>query len=129
MLPRPPLLVFALLLSSAVHATPCANDNTQGCATSAAQTAEREMNTLYQQLLKQLGHGSVLHKRLFNTQRTWHSFRDAECEYLTTYGEQKGRHAQNYDRCVQAMTEQRIRALQHYQQCDEAADECTANAP
>lgn len=126
---RPLLLVFTTLSSCAVLAAPCVADGTSGCANSAVQRTESEMESLYQQLLKQHGHGSVLHKRLINTQRTWHSFRDAECEYLTTYGEQKGRHAENYDRCVQAMTEQRIRALQHYQQCDQAADDCTIDMP
>lgn len=126
---RPLLLVFAMLLVSAVQASPCADDGASGCANSAAQKAENEMDILYQHLLKQLGHGSVLHKRLINAQRTWHLFRDAECEYLTTYGEQNGRHAQNYDHCLQAMTEQRMQVLQHYQQCDVAGDECTVNAP
>lgn len=126
---RPLLLVFATLLASAVQASPCADDRASGCANSAAQKTENEMDILYQHLLIQLGHGSVLHKRLVNAQRTWHTFRDAECEYLTTYGERNGRHAQNYDRCLEAMTEQRMQVLLHYQQCEEASDECTANTP
>ena len=126
---RPLLLVFAVLLSTAVQASPCADDRASGCANTAAQKAENEMDILYQHLLIQLGRGSVLHKRLINAQRTWHSFRDAECEYLTTYGEQNGRHAQNYDRCLQAMTEQRMQVLQHYQLCDEASDACKVSPP
>lgn len=128
MLARPLLLLLATLLSSAVLASPCADDQASSCANSPVQLAEREMDSLYQQLLIQLGHGSVLHKRLINTQRTWHTFRDAECEYLTAYGERNGQHARNYDRCVQTMTEQRTRALLHYQQCA-ASNECTVNAP
>lgn len=125
---RPLLLVFVTLLTSAAYASPCADDQDSGCANSAVQLAKGELESRYQHLLEQLGQGSVRYKRLINAQRTWQTFRDAECEYLTTYGEQNGQHAQNYDRCVQDMTEQRTRALQHYQQCDNASDECTIDA-
>lgn len=126
---RPFLLVVATLLASAVHATPCADDEASGCANTAVQNAEDELDTLYQHLIKQQGQHSMLGKRLINTQHSWNTFRNTECEYISSYGEASGRHQDGYDQCVLIMTEQRIRALQHYQQCDDQPEGCTVNVP
>ena len=122
-------LIAVSLLTTTAHATPCADDSESGCAQTAVQAAENELDDLFQQLIEQQGRHSVLSKRLINTQRSWRTFRDTECEYVGTYGENSGQHQDSYDRCVQMMTERRTQALQHYQQCQSANEQCAVASP
>jgi len=122
-------LIAVSLLTATACATPCADDNASGCAQTAVQAAENEMDDLFQQLIEQQGRHSVLSKRLINTQRAWRTFRDSECEYVGTYGEHEGEHQDSYDRCVQMMTERRTQILLHYQECQTAHEQCAVSRP
>lgn len=120
MLRRLPALA-ACLLATASLAAPSAGAHNAHSSSSAEQI---ELEKLYQQLLNHL-HGEPIHrKRMINTQRAWIAFRDAECEYITTHGQNERQHVETYDQCAITMTNTRIKALQHYLQCIEAREDC-----
>ena len=120
MLRRLPALA-ACLLATAILAAPRVDAHSGHTSYSAEQT---ELDELYQKLLNHL-HGEPIHrKRMINTQRAWVAFRDAECEYITTHGQNERQHVETYDQCATSMTNTRIRALEHYLQCIEVREDC-----
>ncbi len=88
--PRFLLALTPLLFTTVAHAVDCANANDQGtmnqCAAEQYKAADKELNTLYQQITKRLKDNPDAKKLLVSAQRNWVAFRDAECEFFDLYG-------------------------------------------
>lgn len=118
------LLMATCLIATLTFAAPC--DDPNGCTTTRSfKEADAQLTALQQTLIDKLHDRETLRWRLINTQRIWRNFRDAECQYVSSYGEQ----AEHYQRCAQAMSEGRIRALQRYLECTEAGGDCKVVTP
>ncbi len=120
MLRRLPALA-ALLLTTAALAAPNVDAHSAHSTYSADQA---KLEEVYQQLLNHLNGEPIHRKRMINTQRAWIAFRDAECEYITTHGQNERQHVETYDQCAVSMTVARIKALQHYLQCLDSREDC-----
>ncbi|ROM69844.1 urease-associated protein, partial [Pseudomonas brassicacearum] len=74
--------LFAPFAHAAVD---CANASDQAtmnqCAGQAFKAADKELNTIYQQITGRLKDNPDGKKLLVNAQRAWVSFRDAECKF------------------------------------------------
>ncbi|MEN0106358.1 MAG: lysozyme inhibitor LprI family protein [Pseudomonas sp.] len=119
MLHRLALPVLLLLLANPAAAT-CADAS---CVPSTAAQAREQLEITYQQLLKHWANEHLHRQRLINSQRIWRSFRDAECELAAT-NENPGEHIDAYERCDQALSQERTRALQRYLRCAETNVDC-----
>ncbi|APH56580.1 Hypothetical protein GbCGDNIH6_7326 [Granulibacter bethesdensis] len=97
------------------------------CAAQAAASADRTMNTLYQQLLKKIDPDSQ--QRLRAAQRAWIVYRDRECLFRTGGGPDQGGsiwpmiNAQ----CLQTLTESRNHDLAAQLKCQSWDLSCPAN--
>ncbi|MGY4533032.1 uncharacterized protein YecT (DUF1311 family) [Pseudomonas sp. TE3786] len=122
---RPVLLSAACLLASFAAAATCTDDS-PSC--SAYNATDAQLHSLYKESLTHLQNDDMQRKRLINSQHAWQAFRDAECEYVTTH-DAPSEHTEGYVLCARAMSEERIRALQHYLYCDEPNVRCSVAVP
>ena len=86
MSPRSLLALSPLLFMPFAHAAvDCANASDQAtmnqCAGQDFKAADKELNTLYQQITGRLKDNPDGKKLLVSAQRAWLGFRDAECQY------------------------------------------------
>jgi uncharacterized protein YecT (DUF1311 family) len=126
---RLPLALVPFLFSPFVHAAvDCANANDQAtmnqCAGQAFKAADKELNTLYQQVTGRLKDNPDGKKLLVNAQRAWISFRDAECKFSASGVDGGSVYPLIYSDCLTAMTKTRVEALKQYLQCEEGDMSC-----
>jgi uncharacterized protein YecT (DUF1311 family) len=100
----------------------------QAQAGSSYEASKAELESFYQQLKDHWPSNDLHRKRLINSQRAWLSFRDAECEFVTTDVDHTS-HIDDYELCAQALTVERSRALQRYLQCADLDTACAVVAP
>lgn len=86
MSPRLLLALTPFLFTSVAHAAvDCANASNQAtmnqCAAQENKAADKELNTVYQQITARLKDNPDGKKLLVSAQRAWIGFRDAECKF------------------------------------------------
>jgi len=124
------LLAFApFLFFPLAHATvDCANANDQAtmnrCAGQAFKAADKELNTLYQQITGRLKDNPEGMKLLVNAQRAWIGFRDAECKFSASGVAGGSVYPLIYSGCMTSTTKARVEALKQYLECEEGDMSC-----
>ena len=96
------------MASSIIEARACAQKN--------FEVKDRQLNVLYQTVLKQLDsyrdNGSATKKLLIISQRRWVEFRDADCAAQQRLYQGGSASAEIYLDCMTKHTEQRIKELE-----------------
>lgn len=116
------------------ESTPCDNVETDqqtfACAAFNKQTAERELNSAYddliQRMLDQYGDEAGLQSQIESARKVWAQLRDADCK-VETYGEQAGSKAFQiaWNSCIAQRSDERSEYLRSLgsQNSDEPASE------
>ncbi|WP_260961963.1 lysozyme inhibitor LprI family protein [Pseudomonas citri] len=128
MFPRLFLAMTPLLFLSVAHADDCANATTQGdmnqCAAQENKAADKELNSLYQQITARLKDNPETRQMLVKAQRAWISFRDAECSFSASGVEGGSVYPLIHNNCITAQTKIRIEAFKTYLKCKEGDLSC-----
>ncbi|KAB0500893.1 lysozyme inhibitor LprI family protein [Pseudomonas lini] len=126
--PRFLLALTPLLFTTVAHAVDCANANDQGtmnqCAAEQYKAADKELNTLYQQITKRLKDNPDAKKLLVSAQRNWVAFRDAECEFSTSTVSGGSVYPLIYSLCTTNLTKARVETFNRYLTCEEGDMSC-----
>ncbi|RON38068.1 urease-associated protein [Pseudomonas frederiksbergensis] len=126
--PRFLLALTPLLFITAAHAVDCDNATTQGdmnqCAGQQYKAADKELNTLYQQITQRLKDSPDAKKLLVSAQRSWVAFRDAECKFSASGVEGGSVYPLIYSNCTTSLTKARVEALKTYLKCEEGDLSC-----
>lgn len=92
----------------------CSNPQTQQemnqCAVQAYNSADRELQTLYQQMQTQIS--DAARSQLDTTQQEWIEFRAAECRLEAKPNEGGSMYPTVFYRCMERITSDRIKQLQ-----------------
>lgn len=125
-----PILLLAiapLLLAPLAQAYDC-NSSTQTdmtlCANALNKAADKELNTLYQQINQRLKDQPQSKKLLVSAQRAWLAFRDAECRFSTSGVEGGSLYPVAYSNCITALTKTRVESFKQYLKCEEGDLSC-----
>ena len=125
-----PILLLAiapLLLAPLAQAYDC-NSSTQTdmtlCANALNKAADKELNTLYQQINQRLKDQPHSKKLLVSAQRAWLAFRDAECSFAASGVEGGSVYPMIYSGCLAELTEKRVAAFKNYLDCQEGDLSC-----
>ncbi|MQA57920.1 lysozyme inhibitor LprI family protein [Pseudomonas piscis] len=127
---RPTLILFLapMLLAPLAHASECSDAPDQAalsqCASLEYKTADKELNSLYQQISQGLKNQAQTKQRLVGAQRAWVAFRDAECGYATSGVEGGSLYPLAYSQCMTALTKARVENFKNYLKCEEGDLSC-----
>lgn len=129
MSPRMLLALTPLLFTSLAHAAvDCANANDQATMTQCAgqdfKVADKELNTVYQQISSRLKNNADSKKLLVSAQRAWIGFRDAECKFSASGVSGGSVYPLIYSNCLTGVTKVRVEALKEYLKCEEGDMSC-----
>jgi uncharacterized protein YecT (DUF1311 family) len=129
MSPRSLLALSPLLFMPFAHAAvDCANASDQAtmnqCAGQDFKAADKELNTLYQQITGRLKDNPDGKKLLVSAQRAWVGFRDAECKFSASGVTGGSVYPLIYSNCLTAVTKVRVEALKEYLKCEEGDMSC-----
>lgn len=117
-----------LFVPFAQSAVDCANASDQAtmnqCAGQAYKAADKELNTVYQQITGRLKNNPDSKKMLVTAQRAWIGFRDAECQFSASGVAGGSVYPLVYSQCLTAVTKARVEALKPYLQCEEGDLSC-----
>ena len=118
------LVLTPLLFTSPAHAAVnCDNAADQAtmnqCASLQQATADKELNTLYQQITSRLKGNPDGKKLLVGAQRSWVAFRDAECQFSASGVEGGSVYPLIYSNCVTELTKARVQTFKTYLKCQE----------
>ena len=94
------------------------------CAGQAFKAADKELNTIYQQITGRLKDNPDGKKLLVNAQRAWVSFRDAECTFSASGVAGGSVYPLIYSECLTGMTKTRVESLKQYLKCEEGDMSC-----
>ncbi|QRK82693.1 lysozyme inhibitor LprI family protein [Pseudomonas granadensis] len=128
----PPRLLLALtpfLFTPLAHAAvDCAKANDQAtmnqCAGQDFKAADKELNTVYQQITARLKDNPDGKKLLISAQRAWIGFRDTECKFSASGVAGGSVYPLIYRNCMTSMTKTRVEALKQYLRCEEGDMSC-----
>ncbi|MBN6776197.1 lysozyme inhibitor LprI family protein [Pseudomonas granadensis] len=128
----PPRLLLALtpfLFTPLAHAAvDCAKANDQAtmnqCAGQDFKAADKELNTVYQQITARLKDNPDGKKLLISAQRAWIGFRDTECKFSASGVAGGSVYPLIYSNCMTSMTKTRVEALKLYLRCEEGDMSC-----
>lgn len=130
--PRCLLALVPLLLAPLAQADECANATTQAdmnqCAGRQNQAADKELNTLYQQISQRLKERPQSQKQLINAQRAWVAFRDAECTFSASAVQGGSVYPLIYSNCTTDLTKARVQTFKTYLKCQEGDMSCPVPA-
>jgi uncharacterized protein YecT (DUF1311 family) len=129
MSPRILLALTPLLFTPLTHAAVnCANASDQAtmnqCAGQDYKAADKELNTVYQQITGRLKNNSDGKKLLVSAQRAWIGFRDAECKFSASGVAGGSVYPLIYSNCMTGVTKVRVEALKQYLKCEEGDMSC-----
>lgn len=128
----PPRLLLALtpfLFTPLAHAAvDCAKANDQTtmnqCAGQNFKAADKELNTVYQQITARLKDNADGKKLLVGAQRAWIGFRDTECKFSASGVAGGSVYPLIYSNCMTSMTKTRVESLKQYLKCEEGDMSC-----
>lgn len=129
MSPRSLLALSPLLFMPFAHAAvDCANASDQAtmnqCAGQDFKAADKELNTLYQQITGRLKDNPDGKKLLVSAQRAWLGFRDAECKFSSSGVTGGSVYPWVYSSCLTGVTKLRVESLKQYLKCEEGDMSC-----
>lgn len=126
--PRFLLPLTPLLFSTVAQAVDCDNATDQAtmnqCAAQQNKAADKELNTLYQQITERLKDSPDSKKLLVGAQRAWIGFRDAECKFSASGVEGGSVYPLIYSNCITDLTKARVEAFKIYLKCQEGDLSC-----
>ncbi|KJZ39785.1 lysozyme inhibitor LprI family protein [Pseudomonas fluorescens] len=126
--PRLLLALTPLLFTSMAFAVDCDNANDQTtmnkCAAQQNAAADKELNTLYQQITSRLKSHPDSKKQLVGAQRAWVAFRDAECKFSASGVEGGSVYPLIYSNCTTELTKARVQTFKNYLKCQEGDMSC-----
>ncbi|MGI4837851.1 MAG: lysozyme inhibitor LprI family protein [Janthinobacterium lividum] len=126
------LPLTACLLTPVAYADDCDNATTQGdmnaCAGRQYQAADKALNSVYQQITQRLKADADTKKLLVGAQRSWVTFRDAECEFAASGVSGGSVYPLIHLNCLTAQTTSRTQALKQYLKCQEGDMGCPVPA-
>lgn len=126
------LPLTACLLTPLAYADDCDNATTQGdmnaCAGRQYQAADKALNSVYQQITQRLKADADTQKLLVGAQRSWVTFRDAECEFAASGVSGGSVYPLIHLNCLTAQTTSRTQALKQYLKCQEGDMGCPVPA-
>ena len=129
MSPRLLLALTPFLFTPLAHAAvDCANASDQAtmnqCAGQDFKAADKELNTVYQQITARLKDNPDGKKLLVSAQRAWLGFRDAECKFSSSGVTGGSVYPWVYSSCLTGVTKVRVEALKQYLKCEEGDMSC-----
>jgi uncharacterized protein YecT (DUF1311 family) len=129
MSPRLLLALTPFLFTPLAHAAvDCANASDQAtmnqCAGQDFKAADKELNTVYQQIIGRLKDNPDGKKLLVNAQRAWLGFRDAECKFSSSGVTGGSVYPWVYSSCLTGVTKLRVESLKQYLKCEEGDMSC-----
>ena len=129
MSPRLLLALTPFLFTPLAHAAvDCANASDQAtmnqCAGQDFKAADKELNTVYQQITGRLKDNPNGKKLLVSAQRAWLGFRDAECKFSSSGVTGGSVYPWVYSSCLTGVTKVRVEALKQYLKCEEGDMSC-----
>lgn len=129
MSPRHLLALTPFLFAPIAHAAvDCANASDQAtmnqCAGQDFKAADKELNTVYQQITARLKDNPEGKKLLVGAQRAWIAFRDAECKFSASGVSGGSVYPLIYSNCLTSVTKVRVAALKEYLKCEEGDMSC-----
>ncbi|MGG7674136.1 lysozyme inhibitor LprI family protein [Pseudomonas sp. WC2] len=129
MSPRLLLALTPFLFIPFAHAAvDCANASDQAtmnqCAGQDFKAADKELNTVYQQITKRLKDNPDGKKLLVSAQRAWVGFRDTECKFSASGVAGGSVYPLIYSNCMTSVTKVRVEALKEYLKCEEGDMSC-----
>lgn len=117
--------LFTPLAEAAID---CANASDQAtmnqCAGQDFKAADKELNTVYQQISGRLKDNPDGKKLLVSAQRAWLGFRDAECKFSSSGVTGGSVYPWVYSSCLTGVTKVRVEALKQYLKCEEGDMSC-----
>jgi uncharacterized protein YecT (DUF1311 family) len=126
------LPLMACLFTPLGYAEDCDNATTQAdmnaCAGRQYQAADKALNSVYQQITQRLKGAADTKKRLVGAQRSWVSWRDAECEFAASGVSGGSVYPLVHLNCLTAQTSSRTEALKEYLKCQEGDLSCPVPA-
>jgi uncharacterized protein YecT (DUF1311 family) len=126
--PRLLLALMPLLFTSVASAVDCDNASNQAtmnqCAAQHNAAADKELNTLYQQITSRLKSNPDGKKQLVGAQRAWVAFRDAECRFSASGVEGGSVYPLIYSNCTTELTKARVQTFKQYLKCQEGDLSC-----
>ncbi|CAI8814974.1 lysozyme inhibitor LprI family protein [Pseudomonas zeae] len=129
MSPRLLLALTPFLFTPLAHAAvDCANASDQAtmnqCAGQDFKAADKELNTVYQQIIGRLKDNPDGKKLLVSAQRAWLGFRDAECKFSSSRVTGGSVYPWVYSSCLTGVTKLRVESLKQYLKCEEGDMSC-----
>ncbi|MFI8226844.1 lysozyme inhibitor LprI family protein [Pseudomonas sp. NPDC085632] len=129
MSPRLLLALTPFLFTPLAHAAvDCANASDQAtmnqCAGQDFKAADKELNTVYQQITARLKDNPDGKKLLVSAQRAWLGFRDAECKFSSSGVTGGSVYPWVYSSCLTGVTKVRVESLKQYLKCEEGDMSC-----
>ncbi|WP_460100979.1 lysozyme inhibitor LprI family protein [Pseudomonas sp. H3_C08] len=129
MSPRLLLALTPFLFTPLAHAAvDCANASDQAtmnqCAGQDFKAADKELNTVYQQIIGRLKDNPDGKKLLVSAQRAWLGFRDAECKFSSSGVTGGSVYPWVYSSCLTGVTKLRVESLKQYLKCEEGDMSC-----
>lgn len=126
--PRFLLALTPLLFTTLATAADCDNATTQAtmnqCAAQQNKAADKELNSLYQQITARLKGSPDNKKVLVGAQRAWIAFRDAECKFSASGVEGGSVYPLIYSNCLTDLTKARLETFKGYLKCPEGDLSC-----
>ncbi|MFY0728165.1 lysozyme inhibitor LprI family protein [Pseudomonas sp. NFX15] len=126
--PRFLLALTPLLFTPMAFALDCDNASDQAtlnqCAAQQNAAADKELNTLYQQITTRLKSNPVSKKLLVGAQRSWVAFRDAECKFSASGVDGGSVFPLIYSNCTTELTKARVQTFKNYLKCQEGDMSC-----
>jgi len=98
------------------------------CYGNAYKKSDAELNSLYKQITVRLKDDAATTKLLVAAQKTWISFRDAECNFQTSGSAQGSVYPMTQAICLDGLTSRRIDDLKSYLKCEEGDLSCLVPA-
>lgn len=121
-------VLMAIAPVAVALAQDCANATSQTamnvCADQAYRKTDAELNAVYRQIIDRLRHDEEATKLLVSAQKSWLTFRDAECTFSTSASVQGSVYPMLVAQCRGGMTSKRIDELKTYLRCEEGDLSC-----
>lgn len=128
----PLVSVLAFLSIAPAQAADCANATDQAtmtqCADAGFKKSDAELNALYKRIEQRLKDNADTKKLLIAAQRSWVSFRDAECGFATANVAGGTLYPMVYAQCADGLTQARIKDFKAYLSCQEGDTTCPVPA-
>jgi len=99
------------------------------CADASLKKSDKKLNGLYTQIEARLKDDANTKKLLVQAQRDWNKFRDAECNFQTAIAAGGSMMPMLIARCMDDLTQSRVKAFEGYLKCEEGDLSCPVPAP